>query len=294
MKIAIIGGGPAGMMASIMAQKDTNEVVIFEKNEKLGKKLFITGKGRCNVTNACDLSVLKNNIIVNDKFMYSSLSQFDNKQLIKFLEKNDCPIKIERGLRVFPKSDKAYAITDCFKRIIKQKKIKVNLNERVVNVELKNNESSNNIFFITTESNNKINKYTFDKLIIATGGMSYPTTGSNGEGLDFAKKLGVKINNTIPVLRPMVVENDIRKIQNILLKNIGVKLYRYSNEKKIIYEDFGDLEFYRYGITGPVVLKATSYMLKQEDIVFENRTNEKFSFENLNDVPSEYKLNQKI
>ena len=261
------------MMASYMSSiNKTNQVVLFEKNEKLGKKLFITGKGRCNVTNACDISTFKKNIITNEKFMYSSLTDFDNKTFIKFLEENNCPIKIERGLRVFPKSDKSYAITDCFKKLLKQNGVNIFLNEEVIDVNIKTNDCINS-FEIITLKNNKKNIYLFDKLIIATGGLSYKTTGSTGSGYVFAKKFGINTIKTIPSLVPMVIKEKFVKLDGLLLKNINLSIYQ--NNKKI-YEDFGDLEFYKYGITGPLVLKASSKLLNNKNVFIEEVINENY------------------
>lgn len=301
MKIVIIGGGPAGMMAAVAASKNNkNQVYLFEKNEKLGKKIFITGKGRCNATNACDIFELKKHIITNEKFMYSSLNNFDNKSFMKFLEDNGCKIKIERGLRVFPSSDKAYAVTDCFKRVLKEQGVIVKLDTEVVELVCEENGNSEvvsegsasvrpygdsvryyidsvcpyyNKIKIKNLKTGKIELFDFDKIIITTGGLAYPSTGSTGDGYEFAKSLGMNVNEPIPTLVPIEIENRNPKLDGLLLKNVGLKIYNYEN-KKLLREDFGDIEFYRNGITGPMVISASSYLIKQSDVVINDGQNE--------------------
>ena len=292
MKIVIIGGGPAGMMAAVAASKNNkNQVYLFEKNEKLGKKIFITGKGRCNATNACDIFELKKHIITNEKFMYSSLNNFDNKSFMKFLEDNGCKIKIERGLRVFPSSDKAYAVTDCFKRVLKEQGVIVKLDTEVV--ELVSEENGNNKIKIKNLKTGKIELFDFDKIIITTGGLAYPSTGSTGDGYEFAKSLGMNVNEPIPTLVPIEIENRNPKLDGLLLKNVGLKIYNYEN-KKLLREDFGDIEFYRNGITGPMVISASSYLIKQSDVVINDGQNENIDKSSKFYYPMNYELKNKL
>ena len=314
MKIVIIGGGPAGMMAAVAASKNNkNQVYLFEKNEKLGKKIFITGKGRCNATNACDIFELKKHIITNEKFMYSSLNNFDNKSFMKFLEDNGCKIKIERGLRVFPSSDKAYAVTDCFKRVLKEQGVIVKLDTEVV--ELVSEENGNNEVVsegsasirpygdsicpyynkikIKNLKTGKIELFDFDKIIITTGGLAYPSTGSTGDGYEFAKSLGINVNEPIPTLVPIEIENRNPKLYGLLLKNVGLKIYNYEN-KKLLREDFGDIEFYRNGITGPMVISASSYLIKQSDVVINDGQNENIDKSSKFYYPMNYELKNKL
>lgn len=292
MKIVIIGGGPAGMMAAVAASKNNNnQVYLFEKNEKLGKKIFITGKGRCNATNACDIFELKKHIITNEKFMYSSLNNFDNKSFMKFLEDNGCKIKIERGLRVFPSSDKAYAVTDCFKRVLKEQGVIVKLDTEVV--ELVSEENGNKKIKIKNLKTGKIELFDFDKIIITTGGLAYPSTGSTGDGYEFAKSLGLNVNEPIPTLVPIEIENRNPKLDGLLLKNVGLKIYNYEN-KKLLREDFGDIEFYRNGITGPMVISASSYLIKQSDVVINDGQNENIDKSSKFYYPMNYELKNKL
>ena len=342
MKIVIIGGGPAGMMAAVAASKNNkNQVYLFEKNEKLGKKIFITGKGRCNATNACDIFELKKHIITNEKFMYSSLNNFDNKSFMKFLEDNGCKIKIERGLRVFPSSDKAYAVTDCFKRVLKEQGVIVKLDTEVVGLVIEENgnnevvgegsasgEQSTGLFSPydfgvrpydigvrpyddgVCQYESKVNKYInkirvrnlkngkdeffdFDKIIITTGGLAYPSTGSTGDGYEFAKSLGMNVNEPIPTLVPIEIENRNPKLDGLLLKNVGLKIYNYEN-KKLLREDFGDIEFYRNGITGPMVISASSYLIKQSDVVINDGQNENIDKSSKFYYPMNYELKNKL
>lgn len=314
MKIVIIGGGPAGMMAAVAASKNNkNQVYLFEKNEKLGKKIFITGKGRCNATNACDIFELKKHIITNEKFMYSSLNNFDNKTFMKFLEDNGCKIKIERGLRVFPSSDKAYAVTDCFKRVLKEQGVIVKLDTEVVelvsevngNNEVVSEGSASvrpytdsvrpyyNKIKIKNLKTGKIELFNFDKIIITTGGLAYPSTGSTGDGYEFAKSLGINVNVLIPTLVPIEIENRNPKLDGLLLKNVGLKIYNYEN-KKLLREDFGDIEFYRNGITGPMVISASSYLIKQSDVVINDGQNENIDKSSKFYYPMNYELKNKL
>ena len=263
MNIVIIGAGPSGMMAAISSSKlKTNKVFLIEKNEKLGKKLFITGKGRCNVTNACNILDFKKNIIHNEKFMNSALSKFSNEDFISFLNENSCPVKVERGLRVFPTADKSYAITDCFKRLLKINAVSILLNTEVKKIDLVSENPNQFKIKTTNEKNNKENILIADKVIIATGGFSYQSTGSTGDGYKFAKNFNIDITNIKPALVPMRIDENKKTKKNILLKNIGIKI---TNQNKIYYQDFGDLEFYINGVKGPTILTASSKLIDYVD-----------------------------
>ena len=288
MRVAIIGGGPAGMMASVRTSENKgNEVFLFEKNEKLGKKLFITGKGRCNVTNACDTFLLKNYIMRNQKFLLSSLSKFSNKDLIKFLEINNCKIKVERGLRVFPKSDKSFSITDCFKRVMRENGVSVFLDSEVIDIICdKDNDTSRDnkkrshivkeIQFKNLR-NNKISKIEVDRVIVATGGISYKSTGSTGDGYKFAKKFGIKICDQVPVLVPMGVSGDFSLLNGLLLKNIKAKFFINN---RLLYESLGDVEFYKFGITGPIILSASSHLFDENNLIINDINSDEFFLKN--------------
>lgn len=249
-KILIIGGGAAGMMAAISAAQCGHDVHLYEKNEKLGKKIYITGKGRCNVTNACDVEDLFNNIVTNSKFMYSSIYTFDNNMIQAFFEEEGCPLKIERGNRVFPVSDKSYDIINALERAMKKLKVEVNLFSEVKELIVENDTVKGIVV------DNK--KIMGDRVLIATGGYSYPSTGSTGDGHTFAKKYGHNVTKCSPALVPFIAKEEwIKDLQGLSLKNCQVTLY---NDDKVIYEDFGELLFTHFGVSGPTVLSASSYV----------------------------------
>lgn len=258
-KIVIIGGGPAGMLAAIAASKnitspESGEVILIEKNEKLGKKLFITGKGRCNVTNNCEKDEFFKNIVNNNKFLYSAFSKFSNADLIKLLNDNGCDTKVERGNRVFPVSDKSYDVTDAFKRILKSQGVKILLNTEVLDI-------SRGLVVTTDKS-----KIEATKVIVATGGLSYKSTGSTGDGYNFAKKLGINVKDTRPSLVPLKVResDECKKLKGLNLKNITVK---YIDNGKTVYSDFGELLYEDGYLDGPTIISASSYLDDKEYIL---------------------------
>jgi len=249
MNICIIGGGPSGMMAAIAAALNGNNVTIIEKNEKLGKKLYITGKGRCNVTNAGDLEDIRNHIVSNSKFMYSSLYEFSNADVYDFFENRGVKLKVERGNRVFPESDKSSDIIKALTGYINELGINVLLNTKVKDILIK--ESS----FEGIKLDNDKEMF-FDKCIVATGGKSYPVTGSDGDGYRWAENLGINIIKPVPSLVPFIIkEDDAKDMQGLSLRNIGIKILR---EERVIYSDEGELLFTHFGVSGPVILKASS------------------------------------
>ena len=266
-RVIVIGGGASGMMAAIAAKKNGNDVTLLEKNEKLGKKLFITGKGRCNLTNASDINSHMNNLMSNPKFMYSAFNAFDSDDIISLIEESGVKTKVERGNRVFPKSDKS---SDVIKALKKQlDSLGVNI---VLNYEVKD---------ITKYDEFKINdEYTCDSLIIATGGLSYKSTGSTGDGYKWAKQFDHKTTKTYPSLVPFNIKEDYcKELQGLSLKNVKLKLLkeadwngeRYSglNEDgiyQIVYEEMGEMIFTHFGVSGPLVLSASSFVAdKMED-----------------------------
>lgn len=250
-KVVIVGGGAAGMMAAISAANCGHTVEIFEKNEKLGKKIYITGKGRCNVTNACDTEELFNKIVTNRKFMYSAIYSYDNKSVQAFFEEEGCPLKIERGNRVFPVSDKSYDIINALERAMKRAGVKIHLNQNVKDIIIKDGAARG------IEVNGV--KISADSVIIATGGYSYPTTGSTGAGHTMAKKLGHKVTKCVPSLVPFNAKEEwIKDLQGLSLRNAGVTIY---DGNKAVYEDFGELLFTHFGVSGPTVLSASSYVI---------------------------------
>ena len=239
-RVAVVGGGAAGMFASIFAAKNGNEVHLFEKNERLGKKLFITGKGRCNVTNAADIETLLANVRANPKFLYSAFYGYSNDMVMDFFEKEGCRLKVERGDRVFPLSDHSSDIIATLERAMKREGVKIHLHHEVKSLdELKG----------------------FDSIIVATGGMSYQATGSTGDGYRFAKELDMKVTDLIPGLVPLNIEGEIPKmLQGLSLKNVTAAIY---DGKKELYKDFGEMLFTHFGVSGPLILTGSSYISKQ-------------------------------
>lgn len=254
-KIGIIGGGPAGIIASGFAGSRGKDVTLIEKNNQLGKKLFITGKGRCNITNATDIENFFENIVTNSNFLYSSFYSFNNEDIIKLLESHGLDVKIERGNRVFPRSDKSNDVLKTFKKFLNVNNVKISLNKEVTSIKslkekfiIKFNDGSENIF---------------DKLIITTGGKSYPLTGSTGDGYRFAKTMGHSIEPLKPSLVPLEIKEDwIKELQGLSLRNVSLKTFV---DNKQIHEEFGEMIFTHYGISGPIVLSTSNYINKWEN-----------------------------
>lgn len=250
MNSLIIGGGPAGMMAAAFAAKNGASVYLFEKNPILGKKMRITGKGRCNITNAGDDFLDK--VTSNPKFLYSSFNNFNNYDAINFFEDIGVKTKVERGLRVFPESDNAHTVVNALADYIRKLGVKI-IRERATDVIVSDG-------FVTGIVAN--NKFKADKVLIATGGLSYPVTGSTGDGIKIAQRLGHKIINPKPSLVPLESSDAFCKdLMGLALKNIGFKIIK---EGKLIYSDFGELLFTHFGISGPVVLSASCFMEDEE------------------------------
>lgn len=248
-KTIVIGGGAAGMMAAYAAAMCGNEVSLYEKNEKLGKKVYITGKGRCNVTNACETRDLLGNIVTNPKFMYSPIYTFDNNMVQSFMEEWGCPLKTERGNRVFPQSDKSYDVINALIRAMRENKVDINLDSHVSDILTENGH-------VTGVRVNGCD-IECDNVILATGGYSYPSTGSTGEGHTMASKLGHHITKCMPALVPFTAAEEwVKELQGLSLRNCGVTIYDGDHK---IYEDFGELLFTHFGVSGPTVLSASSY-----------------------------------
>lgn len=248
MKIAIIGGGPAGMMCAIKAAEN-HGVTIFEKNEKLGKKLFITGKGRCNLTNYCDEREFLKNMVNNSNFMYSSIYSFSPFTTYYYFEELGLPLKVERGNRVFPFSDKSSDVIKAYEKKLKDLGVKVHLNFEIKSIEKVGEE------FILN------GREKFDKVIIATGGISYKLTGSTGDGYKFAKNFGHKIINQVPGLIGINLKNNF-SLAGLTLKNVELKVIK---DKKIISNEFGEMLFTHRGISGPIVLTTSSKINRLKD-----------------------------
>ncbi len=255
LKIYVIGGGAAGMLAAISA-KETNpdaEVHLLEKNDKLGKKIFITGKGRGNMTNACDIEEFFKNYVNNPRFLYSALYDFTNQDVIELLEKNGCRTKTERGDRVFPVSDHAYSITDALKHYLKKLGVEIHYKTEVHRLVIQNER----VRGVETSHG----KFPADRIIVATGGLAYPSTGSTGYGYRFAKDAGMNVTETYPSLVCLNVhEPDICKLKGLSLKNISIDVT--DEDGKSYYRDFGELDFIEEGLRGPVVISASSVITK--------------------------------
>ncbi|GAA0086241.1 NAD(P)/FAD-dependent oxidoreductase [Clostridium sp. CTA-7] len=257
-KVIVIGAGPAGMMAAITASKSNNNVVLLEGNEKIGKKLFITGKGRCNVTNIKDISEFFDYIPGNPHFLYSALYTYTNEDTMNFFESQGIKLKAERGGRVFPLSDKSSDIIKGLSNELIKNNVEVKFNSKVTDIKFKDNK-------IESVEINNIHNITGDYFIIATGGVSYPLTGSTGEGLKFSKKLGHNIVELKPSLVPIELQDNwIKDLAGLTLKNIGISLFKESS-KKSLYKDQGEMLFTSYGVSGPLILKGSRYVINSDN-----------------------------
>ncbi len=264
-KVIVIGGGAAGMMAAIAAAKQGKSVCLLEKNEKLGKKLFITGKGRCNVTNASDMETLFENVCTNRKFLYSAFYQYDNQAVMDFFEKAGCALKIERGNRVFPVSDHSSDIIGALNRELKKLGVEIFLNAEVSQIMLNTEEEDIKPRFVGVKLKDKQIIYG-ESCIICTGGISYPSTGSTGDGYRFAKESGHKLVECKPALVPLEVKEAwCRELMGLSLKNVAIRLVC---GKKEIYNDFGEMLFTHFGVSGPLIISASSYLIKDEAKLF--------------------------
>ena len=251
--VIVVGGGAAGMMAAVFAARNGQNVQLLEKNEKLGKKLFITGKGRCNITNAADIEDLFTAVISNPKFLYSGFYSFTNQQVIDFFEELGVKTKIERGERVFPVSDHSSDVIAAFSRELKLLGVSVSLHTEVRELLCEQDKVCGVLL-----TNGK--KMKADAVIVATGGISYPSTGSTGDGYRFAKETGHRVTELLPSLVPMEVRQWYAKeLQGLSLRNIEIRI---TDGKKKLYEEFGEMLFTHYGVTGPVILSASSVVGK--------------------------------
>ena len=253
-KVIIIGGGAAGMAAAVAAAEDGHEVHLFEKNEKLGKKIFITGKGRCNVTNDCEMDNLFQSVVTNSRFLYSAFYGFTNLDMMELLKKAGCPLKTERGGRVFPVSDKSSDVINALLRVLKELKVTVCLNQEVKELWVEDGICEG----VVLEGQKK--GISADAVILATGGLSYPTTGSTGDGHHFARSAGHTVTALYPALVPFTIaETDALTLQGLSLKNIEITV---TNGKKELYREFGEMLFTHFGVSGPVLLSASSFAAK--------------------------------
>ena len=258
-KVIVIGGGPAGMMAAITAAENGNDVTILEKMPSFGRKLLITGKGRCNITSSLYMSEFIKNTPGNGRFLYSAFQNYTNTDIMEFLRKQGLEVKEERGNRIFPVTDKSIDVLNCFKKRIDELKIKYKFDTRVEKILIKSNE------VLGVRTNKEIIQT--DKIILATGGKSYPLTGSTGDGYKIAKDLGHTITPIKPSLVPLEVyeKEECKRLQGLSLRNVAIKLID-EERKKLIYEDFGEMVFTHFGISGPIILSGSAHLARYREI----------------------------
>lgn len=278
MKVVVIGGGPAGIMSAISAKNSGNDVILIEKMNSLGKKLLITGKGRCNITSSLNINEFIQNIPGNGRFLYSAFQNFTNEDIINLLKKHNVKVKEERGNRIFPVSDKSKDVLDAFYEELKNLNVKIYTNSTVNQIIVKDASVTG----VEYTFNN--NKYTInaDKVILATGGKSYPTTGSTGDGYEMAKKLGHTINEIKPSLIPIVANENsaiekinlesyknskelCKSLQGLSLKNVKIQ-FEDIEKNKVIYDDFGEMLFTHFGISGPTILSSSAHIIRYKNI----------------------------
>ena len=254
----IIGGGPAGLMAAISSSKNGDKVTIIEKMPSCGKKLLITGKGRCNITNNAEMDKFMENTPTNAKFLYGVFNNFTNRDIVELLENEGVKTKVERGERVFPVSDRAQDVLDELLHILKKQNVQILTGSTVKKIIIDNDK---NVLGVELDNKKEIRA---DKIILATGGKSYPVTGSTGDGYKLAKDLGHTITKIEPSLVPLTSYDGVCKdLQGLSLRNVAIKLYICD---KVVYKDFGEMLFTHFGVSGPIMLSASSYLVKTKNI----------------------------
>ncbi len=259
MDIIVIGGGPAGMMAAISSSKAGNQVTLIEKNNILGKKILITGKGRCNITNAIDIKEFINNVPGNGKFLYSAFDNFTNIDILELLKKEGVEVKKERGNRYFPVSDKAEDVRVALERQVKKSRVQIKLDCKADKIEL---DSEGKVNAVIVDGK----RFKADKVILATGGKSYPLTGSTGDGYIMAQNLGHTITDIKGSLVPLISKNGTcKKLQGLSLRNVAVEIADIEANKKI-YDDFGEMLFTHFGVSGPTILSSSAHLLRYKNI----------------------------
>lgn len=316
MKVIVIGGGPAGMMSAISSAESGNEVILLEKMQSLGRKLLITGKGRCNITSSLDMQEFIKNTPGNGRFLYSCFENYTNKDIIKFLKEQGLEVKEERGNRIFPITDKSQDVLKCFTKKLKELNVKINYNSRVEEILINdkehkteeamidNGENKVEKVIVNNKKNNlkkvlgvKVNGQVIkaDKVILATGGKSYPLTGSTGDGYEMAKKLGHTITQIKPSLVPLEIydKKSCKNLQGLSLKNTGIILIDIE-KNKVVYEDFGEMLFTHFGISGPTILSSSAHLVRYKNIEEKLEKHKIIIKIDLKPALSEEKLNERV
>ena len=291
MKIVIIGGGPAGMMAAITAKKEKNEVILLEKTESLGRKLLITGKGRCNITSSLGMDDFIKNTPRNGMFLYSCYQKFTNEDMMVFLKEQGLETKEERGNRVFPITDKSQDVLKCFTRKLKELDVEIRYNSQVKDILIEKNENNSKVIGVKTN----VEIIDADKVILATGGKSYPLTGSTGDGYVLASDLGHTVTKLQPSLIPFEIydKNLAKDLQGLSLKNVAIKI-KDIEKNKVIYKEFGEMLFTHFGVSGPTILSSSAHVIRYKDV--ENKLNNRKIVLSIDLKPalSEKKLDERI
>ena len=267
MKVVVIGGGPAGMMAAITSAKQGNDVILLEKMKSCGRKLLITGKGRCNITSSLPMDKFIENIPENGKFLYSVFKNFTNQDIITLLKENNVNVKEERGNRIFPLSDRSLDVLQVFENEMKKNNVKIYTETEVKEIKTKDN-AVNKVIYLNKRSG-IVEEILTEKVILATGGKSYPLTGSTGDGYNIAKELGHTITKISGSLVPLISKNEdlqlCQAMQGLSLRNISMKIVDEEKNKKI-YEDFGELLFTHFGVSGPTILSSSAHILRYKNV----------------------------
>ena len=268
MKVIVIGGGPAGMMASITAAQNGHKVVLIEKNNSLGRKLLITGKGRCNITSSLNMDAFIKNIPGNGRFLYSAFQNYTNEDIVRFLNSQGLKVKEERGNRIFPVTDKSVDVLRCFEKKIKElNNIEIKYETTVKEILINRENGTKKIEGVLINHKEKEEKILSDAVILATGGKSYPVTGSTGDGYTIVEKLGHTITKIKPSLVPLVCyESSLcQDMQGLSLRNVGIYIEDQEKRKKI-YEDFGEMIFTHFGVSGPIILSGSSHIVRYKNL----------------------------
>ena len=284
MNVIVIGGGPAGMMAAIASAENGNNVILLEKKERLGRKLLITGKGRCNITSSLPIDEFIQNIPGNGQFLYSAFKNYTNTDIISFLNEECLEVKEERGNRIFPVTDKSLDVLKCFTKRLKELNVKIEYNEQVIEIVPKDENGKFKVKVIKNQEDNKFNTEKYynkvkeknseniklfeaDKVVLATGGKSYPLTGSTGDGYELAKKLGHTITKIRPSLVPLEAfeQNMCKDLQGLSLRNVNIELKNKENNKTV-YQDFGEMLFTHFGVSGPTILSSSAHLVRYKNI----------------------------